>query len=341
MGQRDRRCPIQLVQPADRVGQVRDSEQAARAEPADEEGGLDRSGRSSHSRQNEQSSCYPACGAHAVGPGEGLPGSGDRRAVEGRVELRPPPGRASGRAFVRHGRATGAAARPRAHRAPARGCRRAGPSTARRPGSEWSGSPPRRRRGTRGCRAGGGDGGVARPPPRQGAATITKYRFSWRMRPPSSAASSEGTKTRLYVPARAVLELAILPALRLGVVPEHAADHDQLARDAVGLAEEAVPVGLLEMAVEVAGVEPDEGAVLEGQIEGVTDDERGVRAACARPRPCCRWSSPVTSPRRCRVMKPVPQATSSVRARGKSLPAIQPSSWRSSASSSPAGAVAP
>jgi hypothetical protein len=78
---------------------------------------------------------------------------------------------------------------------------------------------------------------------------------------------------------------------------------DELRSDTARLAEERRPLGRLQMSVEVAG---------EDALEGV------ARGACRRARPSMAslWSRPTTSPGSRRVRKPVPQATSRVRAGG-------------------------
>src|SRR5205823_4639006 len=79
------------------------------------------------------------------------------------------------------------------------------------------------------------------------------------------------------LPPRPVLEDAFLPALaRLASVP-HAADDDELRRHASRLAEEAVPVLLDEVAVEVARKEALEALIRKGEVERIPHDERRVR----------------------------------------------------------------
>ena len=91
------------------------------------------------------------------------------------------------------------------------------------------------------------------------------------------------------IPARAVIQHALLPLLGFHVVAERGIDDDELACDPARLGEEPQAVLVLEMAVEMARENPTEVAVVERQVERVADDEGRVReSAPARSRSCCR-----------------------------------------------------
>src|SRR5512142_793237 len=78
-------------------------------------------------------------------------------------------------------------------------------------------------------------------------------------------------------PPRSVLQRPILPTLRRFATVVAAAEHDELRCDTTRLGEEARPLLLDEMAVEVAGEDALERAVRERQRERVTLHELSVR----------------------------------------------------------------
>src|SRR5919108_688779 len=199
MRQRDRRRSVQLEPAPDRVAEVRDAEQPLRAQAADDEDQL---------RADELELPLAPVGAELLLPrrrgpvaasARRLPGiaAGDGGAVEGRVEVllvqlepateRPAGAAAPRQAFLALDRAG-----------------RLSVDVGALPGVRLDHRPRLER--IAGLDAGAADAVVAlergdrpvrRPAPGHGEATITKSRLRWSTRPPSSSASSSGTKTRL------------------------------------------------------------------------------------------------------------------------------------------------
>jgi hypothetical protein len=77
--------------------------------------------------------------------------------------------------------------------------------------------------------------------------------------------------------ARAVVELALLPLLRLDVVVQGGVEDHHLGRDAARLGEEALALVLEQVAVEVAGEDAVEGVVVERQRDRVALHGAAVR----------------------------------------------------------------
>src|SRR6266487_4439477 len=117
------------------------------------------------------------------------------------------------------------------------------------------------------------------------------------------------------LPARAVVQDSFLPLDRLDLVVERGVDDDELARYATRLAEKVVAGVFLEVAVEEARQQPFANG--SSSASPWTNRPSGTFARASSSIDAL-WSSPVISPRRCWVRKPVPQATSSVRAGGSS-----------------------
>src|SRR5439155_25826410 len=84
------------------------------------------------------------------------------------------------------------------------------------------------------------------------------------------------------LPARAVPEDALVPALGLLAGPQPTAHDHELRGDATRLGDEADAVQLLEVAIEVAGENAVERGVWKRQVERVALDERRLREPRAR-----------------------------------------------------------
>src|SRR5215210_1480219 len=160
---------------------------------------------------------------------------------------------------------------------------RAAPCTAGRPAATRAGTPPRHRRGRRGCPAG------ERPSngTPSGGASRRGGHHEEGVRVDDAAAELGGELLRhedplVDLPPRTVAQFALLPALGLLAGPQHGSDDHDLVGDAAGLAEEAGAVVLLEMAVEVAREEPVEGAIVEGKRERLPSDELRLRRLLGR-----------------------------------------------------------
>src|SRR5215204_2708235 len=168
------------------------------------------------------------------------------------------------------------ALRLRRCREPGRGCMPAGRRAPRTPGATRCDSRPRRTRGTGDCRA------AARPASGRTSAAAS----------PAGAHDDEpvpveenlafaellgelrGDEVPLVdVPARAVVQHALLPLLRFDPVVQRGIDYDELPRDSARLAEEARSLGLFEMTVEVTRHEPVKRAVFKRERQGVADEE--------------------------------------------------------------------
>src|SRR5215218_9278301 len=200
MGERDGDGAVELVAPADAVGEVGDPQQAPRREAADGEDEL-RTDQAQLPLPPERAELLLARLGRAVAVSGGrFPGvaARDRHAVERRVELvlvqlQPPAERAAGAA---------------APRQPLLALEHAGRLAVDVRALAGVGlDDGERLERVAGLDAGaadsvvaleGGDRAVRRTAPRHGEATITKYRFACSTRPPSSFARSSGTKTRLY-----------------------------------------------------------------------------------------------------------------------------------------------
>src|SRR5262249_58549791 len=139
----------------------------------------------------------------------------------------------------------------------------------RAPGATRAGTRPRGRRGTR--------GGPARATRATGTSSAAGSRRAdgYEVAPGVEHAAPELGREPVrrehpleHLPARAVGQHALLPALGRVAVCAEAADDDELARDPPRLGEEANPGGLLEVAVEEAREHALEGASLERQLDG-------------------------------------------------------------------------
>ena len=131
------------------------------------------------------------------------------------------------------------------------------------------------------------------------ARTTTNQAPAWTTSPPPSSARQLVRLEEALVdgPARAVAEDSLLHLVGDGRMVARRVHDDELAGDAAGLGEEADTVVLLEVAVEVAGEEALEGAVLERQVERVALHERRVGSALGAIASIrALWSRPVTSP---------------------------------------------
>src|SRR5512132_2472099 len=147
---------------------------------------------------------------------------------------------------------------------------RAGSRRAERPAATRAEIPPRSRRGRRGCRAG------ARRS--TGSASAVASRADGDEPAPGenrvAAAELGGEGLRLEValenlPAGAVIQGALLPLLAGDVRLDGRVDDHELPGHAPGLAAKRLPVGRLEMPVEVCGEDALERAVLERELERV------------------------------------------------------------------------
>src|SRR5581483_1591909 len=183
---------------------------------------------------------------------------------------RPRRGRASDGGSGRRGPATAAAPRPRSRPAPGRRCRRAGRRGPRAPAATRAGTPPRRTPGRHGCRAaatratGRPNGGESRAHEHEPAALEQDLAAAELAEQPIA-----GEEPLVDLPARSVLQHSLLPLeARLAAV-QRGVEDDELGRDPPRLGEEASPVVLLEVTVEVAREHAVERAVLERQREGV------------------------------------------------------------------------
>src|SRR6266536_904213 len=187
------------------------------------------------------------------------------------------PGRASGAASCRLVRARAAAPAPPGSRAPARTCTRPDRGTAVRLTATRADSRPRCRPGKRDCRA------ATRRSSGSGSCAWSRTHGDEPAPGVNDLASAElveehtGAEVALVdVPARTVVEDALLQlVVDLGAFARRV-DHDELAADTAALGEKALTLSAVEMTVEEAREHPIEEAVLERQVEAVALDESGV-----------------------------------------------------------------